>query len=352
MDAMESVGWVRVTKRDKETGEVVYDKWHKNTITNYAMQQCALMWTGVMPQVPSQIAVGTGTGYGNGTQASDTYLWSEFSGSRKQVDYAETWLNYYTQYSVTYQSTEVLGAMLNWNDPEYNYPDNVSAANFWTTNSGTINWSYSGATIGTTGAYMTSKQAVNMDPSSVGVTTVTQAMQIASSNVTSNFVRLWQSNGNYYEIALIGKNIKLAKIVGGVRTTFATSVDLTVGPINIIASGSWVTLGLTLDASGNLTGFITQNINSDPTQWSYRVQATDTALPGPYSLMVGGDVNTILQYASATYPNQDPLEAITLTEAGLFDASGNLWSHVALTGVTHDNTSTLSIQWQILHMGN
>jgi hypothetical protein len=48
----------------------------------------------------------------------------------------------------------------------------------------------------------------------------------------------------------------------------------------------------------------------------------------------------------------NPTSSIALTEAGLWDASGQLWSHVALTGVTHDSTSQLSIIWQVLHNGN
>lgn len=61
------------------------------------------------------------------------------------------------------------------------------------------------------------------------------------------------------------------------------------------------------------------------------------------------DQATALGAVDAT---NNPTGQITLTEAGLFDANGNLWSHVQLNGVTHDNTTTLSIQWQILQKGN
>jgi hypothetical protein len=51
-------------------------------------------------------------------------------------------------------------------------------------------------------------------------------------------------------------------------------------------------------------------------------------------------------------PVTNPTGSIGITEAGLFDGNGSLWSHVQLNGVTHDNTTTLSIQWQILMKGN
>jgi hypothetical protein len=53
-------------------------------------------------------------------------------------------------------------------------------------------------------------------------------------------------------------------------------------------------------------------------------------------------------YNASTNPNQ----SITLTEAGLWDVNNNLFAHVNLgAGVTHDNTSTLSVIWQILIQG-
>jgi hypothetical protein len=56
--------------------------------------------------------------------------------------------------------------------------------------------------------------------------------------------------------------------------------------------------------------------------------------------------------AIGTVTTGNPHAQITLTEAALLDANGNCWSHVQLTGVAHDNTSTLSIQWQILQQGD
>jgi hypothetical protein len=116
MDSFEAIGHVRVTKHDKITGELVYDKTFKNQITNFARGQVALMWTGQIVEVPTMIAVGTGTNAA-GTQPSDAALWAEFSGSRKNVDYAMTFLNYYTQYSVTYDQTQVLGTVDQVNNP-------------------------------------------------------------------------------------------------------------------------------------------------------------------------------------------------------------------------------------------
>lgn len=119
MDSVTAVGTVRVTKRDLKTGEVIFDQTFKNQITNFARQQAALLWAGQVVATPSMIAVGTGsppTGT-SGTTPNDTALWNEFSGSRKQVDYASPWLSYYTQYSVTYQQTEVLGTVDPQNNP-------------------------------------------------------------------------------------------------------------------------------------------------------------------------------------------------------------------------------------------
>lgn len=164
MDTLNTAGFVRVIKRDLETGRVIFDELFKNRITNFARQQSALLWTGTVVQTPTMIAVGTGNPPAGqtGTTPNDTALWSELSGTRKTVDAVTAWLSYYSQYTVTYLQNEAIG---------------------------TVN-------------------------------------------------------------------------------------------------------------------------------------------------------------------AQNPTGLITLTEAGLFDASGNLWAHVALNGVTHDNTSSLSIIWQVLHQGN
>lgn len=116
VDSLEAEGYVRVIKHDLQ-GNVVFDQLFKNQITNYARGQMALAWgqsfNGVPMVFPSQIAVGTGSPASgqSGTTPNDTALWSELSGTRKTVDYAQQWLTYYIQYSVTYQTTEAQGTL-------------------------------------------------------------------------------------------------------------------------------------------------------------------------------------------------------------------------------------------------
>lgn len=109
-DAMEAVGHVRITKRSVETGEIVYDEVFKNKITDFARSQVAQMWTGMTLPVPTLIAVGTGTNAA-GPQSSDSALWSELSGTRQTMDYSTTFLNFYTQYSVTYDQSHAIGTV-------------------------------------------------------------------------------------------------------------------------------------------------------------------------------------------------------------------------------------------------
>lgn len=115
-DSLEAYGTVRVIKRNVK-GEVIHDQLFKNQITNYARSQAAIAWgqsfSGVPVVFPSMIAVGTGAPSSgqSGTTPNDTSLWSELSGTRKTVDYAQQWLNYYIQYSVTYQPTEAQGSL-------------------------------------------------------------------------------------------------------------------------------------------------------------------------------------------------------------------------------------------------
>lgn len=56
--------------------------------------------------------------------------------------------------------------------------------------------------------------------------------------------------------------------------------------------------------------------------------------------------------ALAPITGGNPTGQITLTEAALSDINGNCWSHVALTGITHNNQTTLSFQWQVLQQGD
>jgi hypothetical protein len=88
---------------------------------------------------------------------------------------------------------------------------------------------------------------------------------------------------------------------------------------------------------------------------------TDTALWSELSgsrLTVSSAIPWLTYYTqfSLTYSQSQALGAggipVTFTEAGLFDSAGNLWSHVILNNVYHDNTNTISIQWLVLHQGN
>lgn len=116
MDSLEAYGTVRVIQRNNQ-GEVIQDTLLKNQITNYARSQAAVAWgqsvNGIPVMFPSQIAVGTGSPPPgtSGTTPNDTALWNELSGTRKTVDYAQQWLTYYIQYSVTYQTTEAQGSL-------------------------------------------------------------------------------------------------------------------------------------------------------------------------------------------------------------------------------------------------
>lgn len=56
-------------------------------------------------------------------------------------------------------------------------------------------------------------------------------------------------------------------------------------------------------------------------------------------------------YAQYTtqYLSTDP--AGTFTEAGLFDADGNLWAHVSLGSVSRAGNETLTVQWKVQPKG-
>jgi hypothetical protein len=110
MDASLAYGTVRVMKHDKKTGLLLFDETFKNQITNYARGQAAGLWAGLPIYTPNQISLGTGSPPSGqtGPTPDDTGLWSEIAGSKKKIDYATTWLQYYTQYSVTYLQTEAI----------------------------------------------------------------------------------------------------------------------------------------------------------------------------------------------------------------------------------------------------
>lgn len=339
MDTAMAVGHVHVVKRDKITDEVVYDKWFKNQITNFARNQMALMWAGVMGMTPSQIAVGTGIS--TGTSPNDTALWSELAGTRQNVDYATTFLSYYTQYSVTYDQTEALGGSIaNYNDPLTEYQD--STANGWTTN-GSVTFAANGATIGSTNSTITSTIASAMDPDTVAPISAQATFKIASASPSSDYIHLVQDASNFYEVYLNTNILKIAKTVNGVHTVLVQSSAVT------LTSGASYTITVSMTTAGLITAKIYSGATATGTALA-TLTFTDTALPGPYALLLGGDTNTVITNAIASYSN--PTQEVNLTEAGLFDDMGNLWSHVQLNGVVHDNSTTLSIQWQVFQQAN
>jgi hypothetical protein len=103
-DYMNAIGTVRVVKRDL-AGNTIFDRTFKNQLTNYARSTSAQLWTGAIVAVPTLIAIGTGTGT---TAPTDTTLWSELAGTRVSLDYATTFLQYYSQFAVHYDQTVAL----------------------------------------------------------------------------------------------------------------------------------------------------------------------------------------------------------------------------------------------------
>lgn len=349
MDALEAVGHVRVIKKDIKTAEILLDKLFKNQITNYARTQMVQAWgqsvNGVFPSFPSKIAVGTGTPPAgqNGTTPNDTSLWNEYGGSRKQVDYAQQWLQYYIQYSVTYQNTEALAAAIsNFSDALTEYSG--SSATGWVP-SGNVSYGASGVTA-VTNANIRSTVATNMDPNANGPVTAQVTFKLPTATPSSDYIHLYQDSQNFYEIYLAGTWLVIGKTVANTHTQLiknSTAITWTAGAF------------YTLTASIDQNGVITANVYSGTTATGTPIASityTDTSLPGPYSLQIGGDANLVMSNAQTTYPNSDTTLSVQFTEAGLFDVNGNMFSHVMLNGVSHDNTSTLSIQWQILQKGN
>lgn len=348
-DTMTAVGNVLVTKTDIETGKVVYEKWFKNQITNYARQQAASAWgqsvNQVSPTFPSMISVGTGSPSGGitGTTPNDTALWSEVDGSRVNVDYAQVWMQYYTQFSATYQQTQVLMPNINFSDAMTEYTGSTSSN--WTLIAGSVTYGSNGVTLNSNNSNIQSNNAVGIDASTTQAITAQATFTIPSSSVSANFLRLYQDGNNYYTFLFNYNTIEITKMVGG------TYSALTNGPVINWTAGASYTLTLSLDNNGNMTASIYNGTTATGTAIA-TVTVIDTSLPGPFSLQIGGDANVVVSNFQAVYPNNDPVQTINLTEAGLWDNQGNLFSHVALTGVTHDNTSTLSIQWQVLQQGN
>lgn len=126
-DKAVAVGYVHIIKKNAN-GDVILEKVYKNQLTYYARQSSAQLWAGIWVNPANYIAIGTGQPPVNGgtTSPSDTALWSELSGSRKQCDFVTTWLQYNTQYSVTYQQTD---AVATWY--ELGLFDASSGGNMW-----------------------------------------------------------------------------------------------------------------------------------------------------------------------------------------------------------------------------
>lgn len=116
IEAATAYGYVRLIKTD-EHGEVT-EHLFKNQLTNYAKSQAANMWVGptatnyVVPTIPSQIKVGTGspTPPLTGTDPTDTALWTAMGGTGTQpLDFSTVWLTYTSQYSVSFLPGEATG---------------------------------------------------------------------------------------------------------------------------------------------------------------------------------------------------------------------------------------------------
>jgi len=86
------------------------------------------------------------------------------------------------------------------------------------------------------------------------------------------------------------------------------------------------------------------------------VDPTDIALWAP----MGGtgikvlDFSTVwLNYTSQYSTTFNTGEAVgAWTEAGLFDTLGNMFAHVQLTGFSKLSGDTVTVQWNVLHIGN
>jgi hypothetical protein len=103
-DYMNAIGTVRVVKHDL-AGNMIYEQTFKNQLTNYARQTSATLWTGVIVDTPTLIAVGTGSGT---ISPTDLTMWTELAGTRVGLDYATTFLQYYSQFAVHYDQTAAL----------------------------------------------------------------------------------------------------------------------------------------------------------------------------------------------------------------------------------------------------
>jgi hypothetical protein len=109
-DSFQTIGHVRILVHEAD-GSLVSDNLHKNTLTNYAKNASAQMWTGTVLVTPTKIELGNGlpTPPLVTTDPTDTNLWNPAPATLKTCDFATVWLSYYSQYSVTYQTTDSVG---------------------------------------------------------------------------------------------------------------------------------------------------------------------------------------------------------------------------------------------------
>lgn len=92
-----------------------------------------------------------------------------------------------------------------------------------------------------------------------------------------------------------------------------------------------------------------------PTAPATGVTQADTELWTPMdgTLKVCDFATVWLTYNTQYSVTYDQPEAVgTWTELGLFDPSGNLWSHVQLNNFVKEATTAVTVQWQIQHIGN
>lgn len=111
-DIFNAIGTVHVVKRDL-AGNTVFEHTFKNQLTTYARQTSAGLWVGNLLPTPTLIAVGTGspTPPATSTSSADIALWTEMAGTRKTLDYATTFLQYYSQYAVSYDQSSAIGTV-------------------------------------------------------------------------------------------------------------------------------------------------------------------------------------------------------------------------------------------------
>lgn len=126
-------GEVTFTVRDAATGEIVEQQTIRNIITNFTRTAIAKWliaeaanWGTVSGAVipPNFIALGTGTGT---PAATDTALWTETAGTRKQCAYRDVYNNYYAEYVANYQTSDPTGTFT-----EAGLLDAAAGGNLWT----------------------------------------------------------------------------------------------------------------------------------------------------------------------------------------------------------------------------